>query len=482
MKLRSCVLVAVLSVPPLMAACGSAENETSDADIVTFPAAVFTNAQTITYGQTIQNLPFQASQKYLAVKFQGTKGDRILGTVMPRGSTKSIVHLARKEGTTFVSLKAGGVDSASQNIVLHTLPDSGTYYLVFRTNPTADGLFDSVNLERIGIAGGRCADAGKIPTLQALANATSQGSTPSRGNGIFAKITRRTCTTATGCGAVTKEFSYMLVSNTYIAMPQGAGFKVDVKSEVSREQPRVVLSATGDVSGTIEFDDLTPLAQAEGRSNNRVVLPVKGSLGPTCSSLDEAYIRFTEGFGYIEYRIQPVAPNVSPWGNAPRTPTAALKKVTPIDVLSDEEVLSLFPVNGQTLTLNQRLSKNTAQEAGEYRDCHPLTGCSENKPIYGSSRLSPCARFIDAYIRPYWLDVTSAKVSGASQYSIVTEKGTFVVSDGVAIFPPSFSVRMGANALQVYEAPQKYEDPTYKWTQESGGATCTFPFTWPPPP
>ena len=171
MNLRSGILCAVVSLAFVSSACSAAEEEESTEDaLVSFPSAVFTTARTIAYGQTLQNLTFKASDKYLAVKFQGTKGDRIVGTVTPTGSTKSIVHLARKQGSTFVSVKAGGVDAASPNIVLHTIPTTGTYYLVFRTSPTTDGVFAAVNLERLAPAGGKCADAGKTPTVRRYAS------------------------------------------------------------------------------------------------------------------------------------------------------------------------------------------------------------------------------------------------------------------------------------------------------------------------
>ncbi len=119
-------------------------DESEDA-LTAFPQGVFTNAQSISYGQTLIGVPFEASALYTALKFQAADGDAVKATVAA-AKRSSRLFLARKQGTAYVNVP---VLAAAVSGTMSSAPlSAGEYFLVFRTAPRRDATF-SVTLANV---------------------------------------------------------------------------------------------------------------------------------------------------------------------------------------------------------------------------------------------------------------------------------------------------------------------------------------------
>lgn len=434
------------------------ETQAAEGEIIRFPTAVFTNAGTITYGQSLSGLAFAPADQFLALKFNAAAGDRVIATV-DASPKKSIVYVARKQGNEFRNVKAGGTGGNAPNTVTHTTDVAGEYFLVFRTVPRSPATFKAT-LDLTQPSSQTCPNAGVVPTVQDLAAASPAGQPAQRTARGYATIERRNCTFATGCGPVTATTQVALPYFDYKAVKNGAQWTVDRKI-VTTNQPKANLDAQGALSGFVDWT-------GEG-----VSVPIKGSQGPGCAVITETFLKVAKDSAeYTEYRVVPdVAPG--PWRTTPHDPAPALVSAPVIEPISDEEVLSRFPRGSATLAFPQRqtLRFGTGANGGAVRECHPLTSCTATRSSEACFRLSLGRADV-------W--ISGAKVRGPDAYSLTTSLGELPIDDGVgSVF--GATVRLGETSIQ-FELPGETEDFGDDVSREWSSSTCTLPFAWPSPP
>jgi hypothetical protein len=448
------VLLAVACTAP--ADEGATDPASTDAqDIISFPASVFANAKVITFGQTLSNLPFKVSDKFLAVRFQGKAGDRIEAKATP-GQGEAILYLSRKVGTKYTNVRAGGQDGAARNQLSFTLAEDDTYFLVFRTLPRADATFE-VTLSNASAAGA-CADAGKLPTPKELAELSGAGTepkyeTPPR----LVKVERRTCLYATGCGPVDQTTSFDLPSLTFDAIQNGASWKVKA-SPGAGGNGSLEVDAAGKFSGKVRID-----------YSASVDVDARGSLGLTCASVETTVTKVpVDDTTYREWRVVGGA-YADTAQKAARPATSAPLAVPTIEPATDEEILALFPRGGTTVNFETPLS-NGVSAGGQERSCHPLTSCS---PL-----VAPGACNTSNIVLSY------ATVRGKDGYALVLtvydpwswNQVQVPIEDGVGAYGGA-TVRVSESQLQL-EYPATSTTNGDGVTRESSNRTCTFPIRW----
>lgn len=447
------VLLAAACSAPGMQGDSDSDPVASDAeDIISFPAAVFSNAKVITYGATLSNIPFKASDKFTALRFQGKAGDRIEAKATP-GQGEAILYLSRKVGSQYSNVRAGGQDGAAKNVVAFTLAEADTYYLVFRTMPRADATFE-VSLSDAK-AGGACADAGKLPTAQELAALTEAGTAPSYTTPQrTVSVERRTCLYATGCGQVEQRFQIGLPMLTFTAAKDGATWKVQA-TPGPWGNGQLPVDAAGRFAGKVQVD-------------SAVEIDARGSLGLTCATVEDAITKVpVDTISYREYRVVggAYADTVT---KAERPATSAPPTVPTLAPASDEEILAFFPRGGTQVAFETPLSNGVAA-GGASRSCHPLTSCS-------ALAAGPGCNLSNVTLR-------RAVVTGPDSYALVLrtasswnwDEAQVQINDGVGEWAGA-KVRVTETQLQL-EYPAS-STPSDGVTYETGNRTCTFPLRW----
>lgn len=463
MKSNRLLLAVLLSFSATAATACSATSSDDDAasaddEIVRFPAAVFANATPIVYGQTLTNVSFKSGDQFRAVRFSASKGDRVEGTATA-ASGKSIVYLARKVGGTYVNVRAGGQDGALPHVLVFTIEELDEYFLVFRTVPRADSTF-SVSLAKLVGAAGACADAGKLPSVSELADVARVGENPTFTTKVQTRVERRECVYATGCGPVTDTFGAWLGSLEYRTTRTGATWSTVSKLVANPEQPRVTFGAAGNVNGVLTF---AKYPQDE--------IPVRGSIGPTCTSLDETILKVPAGASYVEYRVVPVPTAIESRTAIPHPATPSPAVVATITPARDEVILARFPRGQEWTNFAQPLLLRGGVGAGTERTCHPLTSCTVAAAT--SYLRDACSRLE----RSGQTLVHGATVTGADSYALNTSAGPIGIEDGIGRHD-GMTVRVSESQLQ-FELAASTEALSDGVVRETSNSTCTFALAWP---
>lgn len=338
---------------------------------------------------------------------------------------------------------------------------------MYRTVPRADATF-SVKLEKAsGLQG--CADAGQTPSLQSLAGAVSSGEVPQYDSVRHVTVERRSCTYATGC-VVTKQFPVRVPSFSYVAVKNGATFAVESKIVGTS----ATLSSSGTLSGSIAV-------LRDDRSSQLVFVPIRGTVGPTCMSIEESSLKIpVDNETYIEFLIRAQSPSSGGLPSNAHAPAGPLAVNPELETIPDEDVLSRFPRGATTITFPRAQALNQGVSVGEQRYCHPLTSCSAAEPVTERGQEhSACMRYAteSGGLLNNALVIQGAKVSGRDGYALVTNRGLIPIEDGIGKVGTA-TLRVGETSIQL-TYPARNVSLGNERRQEVSNTTCTFKFTWP---
>ncbi|NOU33146.1 MAG: hypothetical protein HOO96_35045, partial [Polyangiaceae bacterium] len=192
-------LLGILALSTLaLGACSVSSDEdlsNDESELVQFPAAVFTTATSLSYGDTSPVIAYTRASAWGVVKWNGTAGDEFVATVKPTTADRlARAYLVEKRGTQYVAILSG--TSSVDGLVKAKLEKTQEYFIVFREYSRRNASF-TVNLAR---AGGLPAGCTGTPLLeQDIVDRTAQSMEPGLTFPGAYETTVRRCNVATGC-------------------------------------------------------------------------------------------------------------------------------------------------------------------------------------------------------------------------------------------------------------------------------------------
>lgn len=338
----------VLTAPACVAPSEQEEVGEAASDLVQFPAASFTGAPALAYGETSDPIATTRT-KWGVIRFEGTEGDDFVATVAsttPDRLPRAYLVEKRSDGK-YVAILSG--TSSADGLVRAKLEKTQRYYVVFRDYSRRNATFTA----KIDKAGGLPAQCTGAPLLnQGFVERTPQAQNPGLTVTGEYKSTIRRCNVATGCAdpVVTNN------ANGQLSFSRRNDGKWLASGLLSAEHD----GATGELTGTVN------VRADDGRN---IPVAVKGAATTSCISLSGRTRNAIDAITYydVEVTYEATTPPAAPRTAHPADPPAA--ECDGQDEITDEEVLARFPRGAASVNLGQA----NVQEDSQY--CHPETGC-----------------------------------------------------------------------------------------------------------
>lgn len=485
------VVLALGGSPALIAGCTSATEELeeqSDA-LIKFPAAAYAGAAPIAYGGS-STRPFTTADKFVAVKFNGKKGDIVRFQVSaPRAAVSYLVFNKRN----VAALRNPADPSGTFRF---TLASDGEYFIMMRTRDRKDAPI-TVKLEALSASG-----AGAFSNADLVANAPP-GSAPN----LYlpqlqvSSVVFRECVTATGCGPSLKSVK---VLKNVVDYGNGTRRLRQTTYEPVLVTQQLWAPPTG-VTGVVTFTGtaLAPGANGQYPEGGSVVAadaapwhqryfdatssePLTGKVTLTLLDGTTKYVPFDytltytrslfhlslrsevsrAGVQWSEYsaEIESPIPALAVAERPPSTPAPRDGGITADETpLDDEEVLSRFPAGAVEMPVFASPTDRVAHAASfsigyeGYRYCAPRTGCSAwTKDALDDNFTSPGKHIIP---RPFGFGVpmtVKLRVTGDDSYEVVIGAADsphhdlhIAIEEGVGTFTAASSNRFGATTYKV---------------------------------
>ncbi len=320
----------------------------SESGLVQFPAAAFTNAPQLSYGDTSAAIATSRTE-WGVVRWNGSEGDELVATVAsttPDRLPRAYLVEKRADGK-YVAILSG--TSSADGLVKAKLAQTHEYFIVFRDRSRRNATF-TVKLDKAGGLPAACTGA---PLLnQGFVERTPQAQAPGLSVVGEYKSSIRRCNVATGCAdpVVTNN------ANAQVSFTRRADGKWLMGGVVGAEHD----GATGELKGTVN------VRADDGRN---IPVAVAGAATTSCISLSGRTRNAIDAITYydVEVTYQATTPAVAPRTTYPAEPPPPDCEANA--VITDEEVLARFPRGSASVNLGQA----TVLEDSQY--CHPETGC-----------------------------------------------------------------------------------------------------------
>ncbi|HVH41158.1 MAG TPA: hypothetical protein VM925_02410 [Labilithrix sp.] len=353
-------VASVVGIAGLGCAMPETNAESTESELITFPASAYAKATPISYGKSA-TVAFATADEFVAVKFVGTTGDRVTFDV-----SASRPQMAEVDAVAYLVFNGKNVnalrDKDTPTRFSFTLTSTGEHFIMMRTRDRRPADV-KVSLDVGGSAGNGVSYA-------KLVAATQPGSAPQVPlQHDILSVGRRNCVAATGCGE-TAPGEQVDIFVSLDAPPSGG---VTGIFTVQGEERHFDASVSGVDRWKIDIevsDGPTraprPFEVVATHDGSRVELEVRSEVersGTNWSELWGTTTAYVPDFVSVESVRQAVATPPPPGDIVTSAP------------LSDEEVISRFPAGAQERGVHESHLGIQVGMAGS-RACGPRTGCS----------------------------------------------------------------------------------------------------------
>lgn len=494
-----------------------------DDALITFPAAAYSGATRIAYGQTLTRR-FTSANGFVAVKFNAVKGDQVRFSVSAARDTVSYLVFNQRN----VAALRDANDPAGA--FRYKIDADGEYFIMMRSKDRAAANI-TVKLEKL--AGVGTPGAFTASELVAAARAGSAPAFRALGKGVLDRLEYRSCVAATGCAPAQRYVTILKneVSNYYPyfhptlrqssggiavnfdfdAPPGGvtgvmnfAGLVAKTATNEVTKPGRNLQGVETSVETTRNFDALQSAALTGSirlsideqvaydekkaiTANYSVTYSRAGAHISLRSEVNRTGATWTEYAGEFDIPFSALPPQSRPV-STPVPRTGDLPRSVSRVALDDEEVISRFPIGAQEMQVftvaADEASYMSQFETGTYgsRSCGPRTGCTawttasdqvQQKWILGGSGfvMGTAAR-----------SSIKLRISGNDSYEVVIRRDSSLpeqiipIVSGVGSFvSDSLDARGARYTVKVTSQGLLFERAFETGTRQPGGAFFAAP-------